>query len=68
MSYNDSIAGQFHTTNVIQFIVETLRNMPKEKIIRIGTAILAVSGMLGIVGWIDFADVFGLEYFQQGRE
>ena len=42
LSYNDKIASQFHGTNVIQYIVDSIRNNPKEKIIRVGSAVLAV--------------------------
>ena len=44
MSYNDHVASQFHhETNVIPNIIVVLKAVPKEKIIRIGTAVLAVS-------------------------
>mmetsp|Transcript_122304 Transcript_122304/g.182773 ORF Transcript_122304/g.182773 Transcript_122304/m.182773 type:complete len:442 (+) Transcript_122304:30-1355(+) len=42
LSYNDNIASQFHhETNVISNIISIIKAVPKEKIIRIGTAILA---------------------------
>mmetsp|Transcript_13838 Transcript_13838/g.17417 ORF Transcript_13838/g.17417 Transcript_13838/m.17417 type:complete len:370 (+) Transcript_13838:71-1180(+) len=42
MSYNDHVASQFHhETNVIPNIIVVLKAVPKEKIIRIGTAVLA---------------------------
>jgi hypothetical protein len=65
LSYNDDIAGNFHTTNVIQYIINCLKNIPKEKVIRIGTAVLAVSCFSSSLGhsWL----MRWLEHHQQGR-
>jgi len=41
MSYSNHIASEFHTTNVIHYIVGVLKAVPKEKIIRLGVAVLA---------------------------
>lgn len=41
MSYNKHIASQFHKTTLIHHVVEIMRNVQKEKIIRVCIAILA---------------------------
>jgi len=41
MSYNEDIAAQFHTTNVIQYIINVIKTVSKEKILRIGAAVLS---------------------------
>lgn len=42
MSYNRQIGQRFNETNVIIYIIAIMRAVPKEKIIRMGCAVLAV--------------------------
>ena len=42
MSYNRRIGSRFSETNVIIYVIAIMRAVPKEKIIRIGSAVLAV--------------------------
>merc|ERR1712063_212090 len=41
MSYNEDIAAQFYTTNVIQYMINVIKSVAKEKILRIGAAVLS---------------------------
>jgi len=41
LSYNDHIAAQFHKSLVIHRIVDAIKNVQKEKVIRMGLAILS---------------------------